>query len=70
MKTVEVKTNIMYSSCVAKVAQVLDEIAGKENWNVEIQNPTKILTVITEDLTEDEVIRAVQKAGYKAEKLS
>lgn len=66
MKTVEVKTNITCGSCVAKLIQVLDEIAGKENWSVEIQNPKKLLTVINED----KVMRAVQKTGYKAEKLS
>ncbi len=28
----------------------------------------KILTVSTDDLSEDEIIKAVEKAGYKAEK--
>ena len=43
MKTIEVKTNIMCGSCVAKVTQALDETAVNENWNVDMQNPKKYL---------------------------
>ena len=70
MKTIELKTNIMCGSCVAKVTPFLNETVGKENWKVDIQNPKKILTVTTDSLTENEVIQAVEKSGYKAENLS
>ncbi len=69
MKTIEVKTNIMCGSCVAKVTPELDETAGKDNWKVDTQNPKKILTVNTDKLDENEVIKAVERAGYKAEKV-
>ena len=70
MKTIEVKTNIMCGSCVAKVTPILNEAAGDGNWRVDTQDPKKILAVTTDSLTEDQVIEAVEKAGYKAEKLS
>ncbi len=70
MKTIEVKTNIMCGSCVAKVTPTLNETVGEANWKVDTLNPKKLLTVTTENLNEDEVIKAVEKAGYKAEKLS
>jgi copper chaperone len=69
MKTIELKTNIMCGACVAKVTPTLNETAGEANWKVDIQNPKKILTVTTDKLSEEEVIKAVEKAGYKAEKL-
>jgi len=69
MKTIELKTNIMCGSCVAKVTPSLNEAVGEQNWKVDTQNPKKVLTVTTESLNEDEVIKAVEKAGYKAEKL-
>lgn len=69
MKTIEVKTNIMCGSCVAKVASALNETAGEANWKVDTLNPRKILTVTAENLDEEQVIKAVEKAGYKAEKL-
>ena len=66
MKTIEVRTNIMCGSCVAKVTPTLNERVGEANWKVETLNPKKILTVTTENLNKGEAI----KAGYKAEKLS
>ena len=70
MKTIEVKTNIMCGSCIAKVTPTLNKVVGEANWKVDTQNPKKILTVTTENLSENEIIQAVEKAGYKAEKLS
>ncbi len=70
MKTIEVKTNIMCGACVAKVTPTLNETVGEGNWKVDTQNLKKILTVLTENLTEKEVVQAVEKAGYKAETVS
>lgn len=70
MKTIELKTNIMCDACVAKVTPTLNEEVGESNWKVDTLNPKKVLTVTAEDLNEEDVIKAVQKAGYKAEKLS
>jgi copper chaperone len=70
MKTIEVKTNIMCGSCIAKVTSVLNEAIGENNWKVDTTNPKKVLTVTTENLSEAEVIKAVEKAGYKAERIS
>ena len=67
MKIIEVKTNIMCGSCVAKVTPTLNEAVGVGNWKVNTQSPKKILTVTTADLSEEDVLKAVEKAGYKAE---
>lgn len=69
MKTIEVKTNIMCGSCIANVTPVLNETVGENNWKVDTANPKKILSVTTENLNETDVIKAVEKAGYKAESL-
>ncbi len=69
MKTIELKTNINCSACVAKVTPALDEVIGEANWKVDTQDPKKILTVTTEELDTTDVIKAVQRAGYKAEEL-
>ena len=68
MKTIQLKTNIMCGSCIAKVTTVLNKAIGQNNWTVDIQNPNKILTATT-GLEKSDVIEAVQKAGYKAEPL-
>ena len=70
MKTIELKTNIMCGSCIAKVTPTLNEVIGEGNWKVDTLNPKKVLTVNTEDLDQTQVIEAIQKAGYKAEELA
>lgn len=53
--------------CVANATPFLNKTAGEENWKVDIQNPDKILEVKTEGaLQADDIIKAVEEAGYKA----
>ena len=66
---IQLKTNIMCGSCIAKVTPSLDEVLGKSNWKVDIVNPKKILSVTSDKVSENEVIKAVEKAGYKAERV-
>lgn len=70
METLKFKTNITCSGCVANVTPELNTTVGENNWNVDVQNPNKILTVQAEGITTEEVLQAVQKAGYKAEAVS
>lgn len=67
MKTLKFNTNIKCSGCVAKVTPHLDAVEGIEKWNVDIYNPSKPLTVETENLSADEVKAIVEKAGFNAE---
>lgn len=71
METIKFKTTIKCSGCIAKATPFLDEMVGKDNWEVDIQNPDKVLTVVKDtDFNEEDVINAVQKAGFKVEKVS
>jgi len=70
MKTIQLKTNIMCVYCIAKVTPVLNEAFGKENWKVDIKGPKKILSITSEFAGKDEVIKALEKVGYKAEGLN
>ena len=67
METLQFKTNIKCSGCVAGVTPALNEAVGENNWKVDIQNPDKILTVEAEGTNAQEIIQAVQKAGFMAE---
>lgn len=66
-KNFQFKTNINCSSCVAKVTPFLDDAEGIGEWEVDTANREKILTVKSEGINEQEVIEAVQKAGFKIE---
>ncbi len=70
MKTVAVKTNIMCAGCVAKISPALNESLGEGNWQVLTRHPNKVLSVSTGSLSGEEIIKVVEKAGFKAEKLS
>lgn len=69
MQTLQFKTNINCGGCVAKVTPKLNETEGICNWSVDTNNPDKILTVETENISAKEVIEAVEKAGFKIEKV-
>ena len=68
METIQFKTTIKCSGCVAKVTPFLNDALGEDNWEVDTTNPSKVLTVLGES-DQAKVIQAVEKAGYKAEKL-
>lgn len=64
------KTNIMCGSCIAKVTPYLNGNNEIKHWEVDTKNPQKVLTVETDNLTNEMVREIVSKAGYKAENLN
>ena len=60
----------MCGACISKVAPVLKEEIGEGVWSVDTTGAQKVLTVTKEELAESDVIKAVEKAGYKAEILN
>lgn len=70
MDTLQFKTNIKCSGCIAKTTPYLNEAVGESNWQVDVQNPDKILTVnASEKVDEKTVVQALEKAGYTAERI-
>lgn len=70
METIKFKTNIKCSGCIATVTPFLNETAGENGWQVDLQNPDRVLTVEKENVSAAEIKNAVERAGYKAEQLS
>ncbi len=68
MESIKFKTNIKCDACIAKVTPGLNEAVGADNWQVDITNPAKVLT-IKDDGKEKEVKLALEKVGYKAERI-
>lgn len=63
------KTNINCSGCIAAVKPHLDAAAGITHWQVDTDNPDKILTVEVKDTTAEQVAEVVRRAGFQAEGL-
>lgn len=67
--TLKFKTNIKCMGCVAKVTPELDKQSFIANWNVDVASPDKILTVEASTDKENEIIKSVEQAGFKIEKI-
>lgn len=68
MEILKFKTSIKCSGCVANSTPFLNEAVGEDNWEVDIQDPNKVLTIATDETVDpNKVIQAVENAGYKAE---
>ena len=68
MKTARFKTNAKCGGCVARIGEALNKIVPAESWSNDLSTPERILTV-TSDLSDGEIVRTVEQAGYKAEVL-
>ncbi|TDQ12052.1 heavy-metal-associated domain-containing protein [Pedobacter metabolipauper] len=70
MPTLKFKTNIKCGSCIAAVTPFLNELTQIESWKVDTETPDKVLSIDAEEaLNPKEVINALDRAGYQAEKI-
>ncbi|TNE27846.1 MAG: copper chaperone [Bacteroidetes bacterium] len=69
MNEFKFNTTIKCAGCIEKVKPSLDGLEGVESWEVDILNPKKPLTVKTGTATSEQVIRAVQEAGFEIERV-
>ncbi|MBU2525315.1 MAG: heavy metal translocating P-type ATPase [Bacteroidetes bacterium] len=62
------KTNINCSGCVQKVTPALNSIANIDFWEVDTENPDKILKVKTDSVTAATIEEVVREAGFNIKK--
>jgi copper chaperone len=60
------KTNIKCGGCIQKVKPYLDALKEIKTWNVDINSPDRIL-IVDGEIDGDIIIKAISKAGYRAE---
>ncbi len=68
MEAIKFTTNIKCTGCLAKLTPFLNETAGEDNWEVDLQDPKKTLTVVG-SVSENEILATVKEAGFVAQKL-
>ena len=68
MEKLKFKTNIKCGGCVAAVTPHLNELAGENNWEVDLADERRVLSV-SADVPATKVQEALAKAGYKGEKI-
>lgn len=69
METQQFKTNIKCGGCIATVTPFLNEVVGEQGWKVDTAAPDKVLTISAQKVNTEAIVKAVEKAGYRAEKL-
>lgn len=70
MSTLKFKTNIKCGGCIATVTPYLNKLPQVSHWEVDIQNPDKVLTVeVSEDTDKQQIINTLADAGYQAHEL-
>lgn len=70
MQKLKFKTNINCGNCVRTVTGFINEVDGIEKWEVDVANPEKILTVEGEELDGEEIVKAVEEAGFDISKVT
>lgn len=68
-KKMTFKTNLNCGGCVAKVQNDFDNTKNISKWNVDTENPNKILTVEGE-IVPQEVMDMVKSKGFEIEQLN
>ncbi|MBS1558952.1 MAG: heavy-metal-associated domain-containing protein [Bacteroidetes bacterium] len=63
------KTNINCGGCISTVKPFLDQAEGVRQWRVDTASPNKVLTVLSEGISPQQIIETVQKAGFKIDTL-
>ena len=63
------RTNINCKGCILKITPDLDKHTVIKKWHVDINKVDKILTVEVQSNREKEVILAVEKSGFKIERI-
>lgn len=66
MKTKKFKTNAKCNGCITKIAEKLNQITTKEQWNINLSDPEKTLTITT-DQPDEKIIETIRSAGFEAQ---
>ncbi|MDP1995050.1 MAG: heavy-metal-associated domain-containing protein [Ignavibacteria bacterium] len=61
------KTNIKCNGCIATVTPFLNGEKQIKEWKVDLENPDRVLSVKSEELSSEKVIDLLKKSGYTAE---
>jgi copper chaperone len=65
MNEIRYTTNINCGNCVRMVSGFLNDVNEIEHWEVDTENPDKILTIKGENLNNKAIEAAVEEAGFE-----
>lgn len=63
------KTNVRSRKDLKKLSRCIEEDQRLKSWNVDMEDIDKVLRVVASDISIDDVILLLQKAGFSCEEL-
>lgn len=69
MNTMIFKTNAKCEDCLAKIEEILQGKISREEWNLDLSDSNRPLTVVSDKLAADDVVELISKAGFKIEQM-
>jgi copper chaperone len=67
MNTYQFKTSINCNNCLSKVKPFLDKDTRIKSWEIDLDNPDKILKVVADDIKTSEIFDIVDNTGFEIE---
>jgi len=64
MQTLKFKTSLKCQGCVGNLKFYLDNIKEVSSWNVDLNNPDKILEVSFENISKETLLEQLKPSGY------
>ncbi len=58
------KTNVRSKKDVRKIEGMLNELFGREGWNLDLTDVDKVLRIETQSLLPESVVHLIEQAGY------
>ena len=69
METMTFKTNAKCMGCLAKIEEILQDKMNREEWNLDLSDSNRPLTVTSDKLEAGEIDELISKAGFKIEQM-
>ena len=69
METMTFKTNAKCMGCLAKIEEILQGKMNREEWNLDLSDSNRPLTVPSDKLAASEIVELISKAGFKIEQM-
>lgn len=70
METLKFKTDLHCNHCIATITPYLDDMSEISQWNVDLKDENKTLTVKGDNLSSEKIIDALAQAGYACEPMN
>ena len=69
METMTFKTNAKCMGCLTKIEEILQDKMNREEWNLDLSDSNRPLTVTPVKLAAGEIVELISKADFKIEQM-